>query len=131
MARRSRVTAGTVVLMLLGALLGFAAGAYLGTWVFGWLLEVAGEASGWTDLAAVAGSMLTFGPVGAALGMVAGLRPALDPDQRRWLIAAVATAAAAGVVIWFSVGLVEAVAVGLWSVALALILWMVSAVRRR
>lgn len=127
--RRRRL--GRMVGAALGVLVGYAVGAAGGAYLLERFIRTVGESGGWEDLAASAGSLITFGPLGGALGLAAVTRPRLDPDQRRWLVAAVATALAAGVVIWFSVGTSAASVVTIWSVTAAILLWVVSFLRRR
>jgi hypothetical protein len=64
-----------------GAIAGFGAAFLLGVVIYQWLFAVSDSVTGWEDLAAVATSVVTFGPIGAIAGAGLAARRAL---RRRW-----------------------------------------------
>lgn len=127
---RRRVQGWKLVLLIGAIVAGFGLGTYGGIFALDILLDATGGVSGWGVLTGITGAPLTFGLLGAAMGAALVTGPEFNPDERRWLLAAAATAFAAAVIIWLAAGLFEAVAVFVWAFTAALLLWTFGTRRR-
>jgi len=123
MARR----AASVVSLLIGAVVGFAVLGALGYLFFQWWETSVPSPIPGGSLAL--GSIVVFGPLGAAIGALFVQRPDFEPSQQRWVLAAGISSLAAGFVTWMATDATASVLVLAWALAISLLVWLVSSRR--
>jgi hypothetical protein len=115
-----------LVRVLAGVAFGYALGLVVGILILNWMVAF-DDPTGFDDLAAVAGALISFGPLGAIAGVVTAGPIRL---ARSWwwpgllVVIAAATAIAAGLTDG-----VEAGMLGAWAASAVLVVWMIQSRR--